>query len=159
MLSSTIYPSPSYQVRNTIFTIILTKGIELVFAANTDFQISLKPNVVDFEYLKLWAWNIKGLQSSRCKDIIIRKFEFEAKTQFLWSFPYVCIEVVKLFSCSVFRLISSNQSSRHFWPSFKSSAIPLCAWYIYILKGIWEGVPQGSILCPDLNHWTNSSQD
>ena len=72
-----------------------------VFTTNSILWIiiSLQPDAVDFRYFKLWilldqinyVWNIKGSQQYGYKDLGIIKFEFVAKSKFL----YLQIEVYK----------------------------------------------------------------
>ena len=77
-----------------------------VFATNSDFlaSISLRPDVVDLRYSKIWTlfdqivivWN-QRFTTSGCKDIGIRKFEFEAKSQFLFLNGFCSIRFKRLF--------------------------------------------------------------
>ena len=75
---------------------LLVKQRNCVFATNSDFliPISLEPNVVDLRDFKLWimldqtikVWNIYRFAPTRCKVKEIWKFEFVAKTEFLYGF-------------------------------------------------------------------------
>ncbi len=77
-----------------------------VFATNSDFliTISLKPNVVDLRYFKLWillnqiirVWNIKGLQQRVLKIlgfkylILLQRLNSFVGIFFLAEFPAEC---------------------------------------------------------------------